>query len=105
MLHEVKQPVKMSEEKTFKLVVGTNEEGENVFEEVTMFRHPQKNGELWKFDINKIPRKELQTLMLGALIQDAFQNGLVPVQKIDMRTTVKNLNLPVLFVNEPRKDS
>ena len=46
MLHEVKQPVKMSEEKTFKLVVGTNEEGENVFEEVTMFRHPQKNGEL-----------------------------------------------------------
>jgi hypothetical protein len=100
MLQEVK-PVKQSEEKTFKLIVGVNEEG-NVYEEVTMFRHPQRSGELWKFDINKIPRKELQTLMLGALIQDAFQNGLVPVQKMDMRTTVKNLGLPVLFVNEPR---
>jgi hypothetical protein len=100
MLQEVKKTTQ-SEEKTFKVIVGCNEEG-NVWEEVTMFRHPQRNGELWKFDINKIPRKEIQTLMLGILIQDAFQNGLVPVQKIDMRTTVKNLNLPVLFVNEPR---
>jgi hypothetical protein len=100
MLQEVKKTTQ-SEENTFKVIVGCNEEG-NVWEEVTMFRHPQRNGELWKFDINKIPRKEIQTLMLGILIQDAFQNGLVPVQKIDMRTTVKNLNLPVLFVNEPR---
>lgn len=67
--------------------------------EVEMFKHILNKGELWKFNINKLPPKEVQYLILGALIQDAMEVGLNPVLKTDMRKSVSQLNLPVLFLN------
>ncbi len=87
----------VSDRKEFSLPLGENTE------EVTMFCQEIPGGLMWKFDINKIPRKEIQFFILGSLIQDAYQNGFVPIIKEDQRKQVSNLKLPILFVNTPRE--
>lgn len=94
--------VNKSDRREFNLPVGIDENNETVYESVTMFCQEIPGGTFWKFDINKIPRKEIQMFILGSLIQDAFQNSMVPVIKVDQRKTVAALQLPVLFVNEKK---
>ncbi len=94
----VNQNINVSDRKEFHLPLGNDR-----YEQVTMFCQNLPGGLMWKFDTNSIPRKEIQFFILGSLIQDAFMNGFSPIIKLDQRKTVKDLNLPILFVNEPKE--
>jgi len=91
MLKEVK--ANPSELKEYQIVIGDKTEV------IRMYCQDVGKGLLYKFDINNIPRLEMRTYILGSLIYEALTMGMVPVMKTDMRKTVKDLALPVLFVN------